>query len=93
MFRPGQIGVPWQGTFKMYPAYTHWAHWSHLLSVLPMYPACAWWVFGSLSPVRVIKNRWVFDVKPDGRKRARLVAKGFSQVEGKDFDQIFSPVV
>ena len=42
---------------------------------------------------RVIKNRWVFDVKPDGRKRARLVAKGFSQVEGKDFDQIFSPVV
>jgi len=35
----------------MYPAYTHWAHWSHLLSVLPMYPVCAWWVFGSLSPV------------------------------------------
>ena len=42
---------------------------------------------------RVIRNRWVFDVKPNGRKRARLVAKGFSQVEGKDFDQIFSPVV
>jgi len=41
----------------------------------------------------VIKNHWVFDVKPDGRKRARLVAKGFSQVEGMDFDQIFSPVV
>jgi len=42
---------------------------------------------------RIIKNRWVFDVKPDGRKRAHLVAKGFSQVEGMDFDQIFSPVV
>jgi len=42
---------------------------------------------------RVIKNCWVFDVKPDGRKRARLIAKGFSQVEGMDFDQIFSPVV
>jgi hypothetical protein len=42
---------------------------------------------------KVIKNRWVFDVKPDGRKRARLVAKGFSQVEGIDFDHIFSPVV
>ena len=42
---------------------------------------------------KVIKNRWVFDVKSDGRKKARLVAKGFSQVEGEDFDKIFSPVV
>ena len=42
---------------------------------------------------KVIKNRWVFDVKTDGRKKARLVAKGFSQVEGEDFDKIFSPVV
>jgi hypothetical protein len=42
---------------------------------------------------KTIKNRWVFDVKSDGRKRARLVAKGFSQVKGLDFDEIFSPVV
>ena len=42
---------------------------------------------------KVIKNRWVFDIKDDGRKRACLVTKGFSQVEGLDYDQVFSPVV
>ena len=37
--------------------------------------------------------RWVFDVKGDGHKRARLVTQGFSQVEGVDYNEIFSPVV
>ena len=37
--------------------------------------------------------RWVFDVKSDSRKKARLVAQGFSQVEGIDFNKLFSPVV
>ena len=32
-------------------------------------------------------------MKPDGHKCACLVAKGFSQVKGVDFDKIFSPVV
>jgi hypothetical protein len=42
---------------------------------------------------KIIQNRWVFDQKTNGWKRARLVAKGFSQVEGIDFTDIFSPVV
>jgi hypothetical protein len=54
-------------------------------------------VFGELQDLprgrKAIKNRWVCDVKSDGRTKARLVAKGFSQVEGVDYDAIFSPVV
>ena len=42
---------------------------------------------------KIIGSRWVFDIKTDGRKRARLVAQGFSQVEGVDFNELFSPVV
>ena len=42
---------------------------------------------------KVTKNRWVFDVKTDSRKKARLATKGYSQIEGLDYDQVFSPVV
>ena len=42
---------------------------------------------------KAVKNCWVFNIKPDGCYRSRLVAKGFSQVEGIDFDELFSPVV
>jgi len=35
----------------------------------------------------------VFNIKPDSRYQSCLVAKGFSQVEGIDFDELFSPVV
>jgi len=42
---------------------------------------------------KVVKNHWVFNIKPDGCYWSRLVAKGFSQVEGIDFDKLFSPVV
>ena len=42
---------------------------------------------------KTIGCRWVFDIKGDGHKRARLVAQGFSQVEGIDYNKLFSPVV
>jgi len=42
---------------------------------------------------KAVKNCWVFNIKPDGRYRSHLVAKGFSQVEGIDFDELFFLVV
>ena len=42
---------------------------------------------------KTIGCRWVFDVKGDGHKKARLVAQGFLQVEGVDYNELFSVVV
>jgi hypothetical protein len=42
---------------------------------------------------KLIGNRWVYAQKDDGRFRARTVAKGFSQVPGKDFQENHAPVV
>jgi hypothetical protein len=46
---------------------------------------------------KIIGSKWVFRVKcgPDGaiqKYKARVVAQGFTQVEGIDFDETFAPV-
>jgi hypothetical protein len=51
------------------------------------------WVLVDLPPGRkTVKSKWVFKHKADGRFRARLVAKGFTQIQGIDYDETFSPV-
>src|SRR5258708_6142306 len=51
------------------------------------------WELVNLPPGRkAIKSKWVFKLKADGRFRARLVAKGFTQIPSIDYDETFSPV-
>ena len=47
---------------------------------------------------KVVDSRWVFKTKRDeygniAKYKARFVARGFTQVPGEDFGEIFSPVV
>lgn len=47
---------------------------------------------------RALKNKWMYKMKQDeiilqSKYRARLVAKGFSQRKGIDFDDIFSSIM
>ena len=51
------------------------------------------WVLIYLPPGRkAVKSRWVFRCKADLCYHTWVVAKGFTQIPGLDYDETFSPV-
>lgn len=57
-----------------------------------------WDLVDRTEDMKVISNRWVYDVKRHSEGiiihyRARLVAGGHKQIEGVDYEEVFSPVV
>ena len=57
----------------------------------------AWEIVPRLVDKLVVGSRWIYKVKQDGdgsveKYRAIFVAWGFSQIEGIDYDETFSPV-
>jgi Reverse transcriptase (RNA-dependent DNA polymerase) len=42
---------------------------------------------------RTIKCKWIFKIKRNGIFRARLIACGYSQIPGIEFNKSFSPVI
>ncbi|KAK6139147.1 hypothetical protein DH2020_027110 [Rehmannia glutinosa] len=56
-----------------------------------------WFLVPRPEDVNVIGTKWIFKNKTDEsgkivRNKARLVAQGYTQVEGVDFDETFAPV-
>ena len=56
-----------------------------------------WELFPSPKDTHVIETKWIFKNKTDEdgevvRNKSRLVAQGYTQVEGIDFDESFAPI-
>ena len=58
-----------------------------------MYDNQVWTLVDPPQGAKVIECKWIFKRKADDTFKGRLVAKGFRQTHGIDYDETFSPVV
>jgi transposase InsO family protein len=76
-----------------------WPEWEKaILEELETLRAAGTWILEEAPPgANIIGSKWVFKAKKDAagfiaRLKARLVAQGFSQIGGIDFDDTYAPV-
>ena len=58
-----------------------------------MYDNQVWTLVDPPESAKVIDSKWIFKLKVGNIFKGRLVAKGFKQTHGIDYDETFSPVV
>ena len=51
-----------------------------------------WELVNLLTGRKAVKSKWVFKLKANGHFCAQLVAKGFTQIPGIDYNETFSPI-
>ena len=79
------------------PDWEHW-HTAMMAELAKMTRYNVWDIVVRSETIRTLKGRWVFDRKIDGETgaptefKARWVAKGYSQVEGLDYEELFASV-
>ena len=57
-----------------------------------LYKNDTWELINLPAGCKAVKSKWVFKLKANGCFYAQLVAKGFMQIPGIDYDETFSPV-
>ena len=57
-----------------------------------MYDNKVWTLVEPPEGAKIIGCKWVFKIKADNTFKGRLVAKGFRQTHGVDYEDTFSPV-
>lgn len=78
------------------PFATEWAKAEHEELLDSLFARHVWKLVPRTHNANIVSNKWVFKTKEDNegkssRRKARLVARGFTQIKGINYEEIFSP--
>lgn len=94
------LEIPIPKSYNMAKQSVHWDQWEKAFNdeITSLRENNVWEVVPRPKGRKIVDGKWVCKVKGDAqgnleRFKARYVAKGFSQVQGLDYDETFAPVV